>query len=72
MKKTCCDLATVIAVRIRTTRVPVKRGHPSEDHIADEPDSSFDVIIENDGTLEDLKIRAKGLAFAIKTEFVRD
>ena len=65
MRETMGSVAKIAVVRIRNSRVPVKRGHPSEDHIADAPDSVFDFIVENDGTLEQLKHKAAGLAAAI-------
>lgn len=65
MQETCSEFARVFVVRIRNSRVPVKRGHPSEDRIADEPDSSFDFLVENEGTLEDLQSTARELACAI-------
>jgi tRNA A37 threonylcarbamoyladenosine biosynthesis protein TsaE len=43
------------AVRVRNSRVPIIRGHPSEDLIADAPDSIFDLLIENEGNLDDLE-----------------
>ncbi len=58
MRETCSEFSDVYCVRIRNSRVPVKRGHPSEDHIADAPDSMFDFVIENEGSLEDLRSKA--------------
>lgn len=58
------DFARVFLVKIRRASVPVLRGHPSEDFIADEPDSTFDFIIENDGTKKDLAEAARELARA--------
>lgn len=52
MKESCSEFATVITVRIRRDSVPIIRGHPSEDLISDEPDSSFDFIIENNHDLQ--------------------
>jgi len=49
------DKSRVFTVRVVNPRVPVVRGHPSEDLIADAPDSIFDFVILNDGTLDDLK-----------------
>jgi hypothetical protein len=43
----------------------VKRGHPSEDRIADEPDDSFDFIVENEGSFVDLRAAAGELANAV-------
>lgn len=71
MRSHCESHANVVIVRIRNSRVPVKRGHPSEDKIADEPDSSFDFIVDNEGTLMDLKDKAERLIDSIpslKTE----
>jgi len=42
----------VVAIRVKRPSVPIKRGHPSEDKIADAPDSTFDVNMLNDGTRE--------------------
>ena len=64
MKEQCSEFARVFTVRIRRSSVPIKRGHPSEDLIADEPDSTFDFIIENEGDLEELKAAAIELARA--------
>lgn len=61
----CSDFAKVYTVRIRNTRVPVTRGHPSEDKIADAPDELFDFIIENDRTLIELRTAADNLAHLI-------
>jgi hypothetical protein len=44
----------VVPVRIRRAAVPVVRGTPTEDLIADAPDSLFSYLIANDGSLEDL------------------
>jgi len=52
----------VLGVRVVRQSVPVVRGHPSEDKIADAPDSLFDVIIRNDGTLEDLRAMVQQVA----------
>jgi hypothetical protein len=65
MREHCEFAQRVFVVRIRNSRVPVKRGHPSEDHIADEPDSTFDFIVENEGSLDDLDVAAGELANAI-------
>lgn len=54
MRETLQQSADVIAVRIRNDRIPVRRGHPSEDHIADEPDETFDHLVENDSSLDHL------------------
>lgn len=65
MRETCCEFANVYIIRIRNSAVPVIRGHPSEDQIADAEDSEFDFIIENDGTVEDLHEAALQVASAI-------
>ena len=65
MKENCDFAQRTFAVRVRNSRVPVKRGHPSEDLIADEPDTSFEFVIETEGTLEDLRRSASELACAI-------
>jgi hypothetical protein len=51
-----------MAVRIVRPSEPVTRGHPSEDKIADAPDSLFDVKVINNGTLDDLKAAAQQVA----------
>lgn len=53
----------VVAVRVKRPGYPIKRGHPSEDKIADAPDSSFDVNTLNDGTREEfIATKAQQLA----------
>lgn len=54
----------VIPVRVRRSSVPVNPDHPSESLILAEPDDSFSFIVENDGTLEDLRRAAEQLACA--------
>lgn len=53
---------TVLAVRVVRPSEPVRRGHPSEDKIADAPDDLFDVKVVNDGTLDDLAAAAQQVA----------
>ncbi len=53
---------TFLGVRVVRPSEPVRRGHPSEDRIADAPDSLFDVIVCNDGTLDDLAAAARQVA----------
>jgi len=65
MKEVCDEFAWVFTVRVRRESVPIKRGHPSEDKIADEPDSSFDFIIENERDFVWLKFAALELACAV-------
>ena len=65
MRESCGEFAHVFAVRIRNSRISITRGHPSEDLIADEPDKSFDFLVENEGTLDDLRIQAHELACAL-------
>ena len=67
LRETCSSFAHVYVARIRNSRVPVLRGHPSEDLIADEHASSFDFLVDNEGTLEDLQVMANELATAIVT-----
>lgn len=67
MKQRCSEFARVFSVRVVRSSVPVIRGHPSEDFIADEPDSSFDFIIRNDSSLDDLRRSAAELSRAILT-----
>jgi len=52
----------VLGVLIRRPSVPVMRGHPSEDKIADEPNETFDVVAINDGDLRDLREKAQQVA----------
>lgn len=54
----------VIPVRVRRSSVPVNPDHPSESLIVGEPDDSFSFLIENEGSLEDLKRAAEQLACA--------
>ena len=65
MRESCGEFARVFVVRVRNSRIAVKRGHPSEDLIVDEPDKSFDFLVENEGTLNDLQIQAQELACAM-------
>jgi len=53
---------TVLAIRVVRPSEPVRRGHPSEDKIADAPDAMFDVKVINDGTLDDLTAAAQQIA----------
>lgn len=50
---------TVTTVRIRRQSVPLNLDHPSEALIAEEPDRTFDVVLENNETLGDLSEHAK-------------
>jgi hypothetical protein len=52
----------VLLVLVRRPDVPVKRGSPTEDLIADADESDFDYVIRNVGTLEELKAKARQLA----------
>lgn len=52
-------------VRIVRPSEPVHRGHPSEDRIADAPDSLFDFVVLNDSDLSVLALKAEQLADAI-------
>lgn len=54
----------VFPVRVRRSSVPVNPDHPSESLIVNEPDASFSFLIENEGSLEDLKRAAEQLACA--------
>jgi len=54
----------VVPVRVRRESVPVNPDHPSESLILAEPDDSFSFVVENDGTLEDLKRAAEQVACA--------
>lgn len=51
--------AKVYSVRVRRAGVPVDLSHPSESEVYAMPDSAFDYVIENDGTLDDLTDKAK-------------
>lgn len=57
MRSRLADLR-YFAVRVVNSRVPIIRGHPSEDLIADAPDSIFDLVIHNEGSKEDLQRHA--------------
>jgi len=57
MRNRLADLR-YFAVRIVNSRVPIIRGHPSEDLIADAPNTIFDLVINNEGTKEDLQLQA--------------
>lgn len=52
-------------VRIFRPSEPIKYGHPSEDKIAAAPDDLFDFKLLNDGSLDDLAVKADQLADAI-------
>lgn len=54
----------VVPVRVRRSSVEVNPDHPSESLILAEPDESFSFIVENDGTLDDLKRAAEQAACA--------
>lgn len=54
----------VIPVRLRRSSVPVNPDHPSESLILAEPDDSFSFVIENEGSLEDLRRVAEQVACA--------
>lgn len=51
--------AKVYAVRVRRPGVSLDLSHPSESEIYAMPDSAFDYVIENDGTLDDLSDKAR-------------
>lgn len=65
MREICSEFALVFALRVTRADMPVKRGHPSEDLIADAPDSLFDFLVPNDGSLTDLRTLAADVADAI-------
>ena len=52
----------VLGVRVVRPSMPVVPGHPSEDKIAAEPDETFDAVVTNDGTLDDLSLAAQQVA----------
>ena len=54
----------VLPVRVRRSSVPVNADHPSESLIVKESDESFSFLIENEGSLEDLRVAAEQLACA--------
>jgi len=54
----------VVSVRVRRSSVPVNADHPSESLILAEPDESFSFLVENDGSLDDLKNMAEQVACA--------
>jgi hypothetical protein len=53
-----------IPIRVRRSCVPVIADHPSESLILAEPDSSFPLLVENEGSLEDLRKMAEQVACA--------
>ena len=55
----------VLLVLIRRPDMPVKRGSPTEDLIADADEADFDYVIRNVGTLEELTAKARQLADAV-------
>ena len=61
LREVAKDHARLVCVRVRNSRVPVIHGHPSEDVIANEPDSTFDFIVENEGSLSDLQLQADSI-----------
>lgn len=65
MRESCAEFGRVYAVRVRNPRVPIIKGHPSEDLIAAEPDSSFDFIVQNDSDLEHLRRMAFQVAASV-------
>jgi len=54
----------VVPVRVRRSSVKVNPDHPSESLILAEPDGSFSFLVENEGTLENLKQAAEQVACA--------
>lgn len=52
----------VLGVRVVRPSVPVVREHVSETKIADVSDDIFDVVVSNEGTLEDLRAQAQQVA----------
>lgn len=54
----------VIPVKVRRSSVEVNPDHPSESLILAEPDESFSFLVENDGSLDDLKNMAEQVACA--------
>lgn len=55
------------ALRVVNPRIPVVRGHPSEDLIADAPDSIFDFVIHNESSLDDLQRLANDIVDVMLT-----
>jgi len=53
-----------VPVRVRRSSVEVNPDHPSESLILAEPDESFSFIVENNGSLDDLKNMAEQVACA--------
>lgn len=52
----------VIPIRVTRRSVAVNTDHPSESLIFKEPNESFSFVVENEGTLEDLKKAAEQVA----------
>lgn len=65
IKEAAQEFADVYHVRIHNDSVSITRGHPSEDEIADAPDDLFDIIVDNNGTLEQLEQAALEIASAV-------
>lgn len=57
--RTSASPARVVALRVVNPHVPITRGHPSEDLIADASDDIFDFIVTNDGTIGELAVKAR-------------
>ena len=51
-----------LGVLIRRPSIAVVPGHPSEDKIAAEPNETFDAVVLNDGTLDELRAAAQQVA----------
>lgn len=53
--------AQIVTVRVLRPGYPVDLTHRSESEVANMPDSDFDHVVINDGSLEDLRARANRL-----------
>jgi len=65
LRETLPENCLFFGVRVTRANEPILRGHVSEDRVADAPDSLFNFVAKNDGTLEDLALTADQLADAI-------
>lgn len=65
IREVCSEFSDVYHVRIKNESVPVSRGHPSENEIADASDDLFDFIVDNSGSMADLHESALQVASAV-------
>jgi len=65
MRKVCSGFCQVFALRVTRADMPVNRDHISETLVADAPDSLFDFLVPNDGSLLDLRTLAADVCDAL-------